>query len=321
MTYVLLLLGFPLLIVAANFLISGATGLARRLHVSEFAIGLTVIALGTTAPELVVNMYASAENVPGIVIGNILGSCIFNILIILGLSAAIRPLKVTQTAARKEVPFLLLAAVIVGVLAADPLTDNAPSFLSRGDGIVMLLFLFLIIGNILRTARESTIEEQAPQPKAGDGARSLLFILGGFAGLYFGARWIVDGSVALARLAGIRELVIGLTIVAIGTGLPELTTAIVAAQRRKPAIAVGNIVGANILNLLWILSLSAVIRPFPFGSHSFFDLAVTIGVSAALVAVVLLGRGKYEIGRWQGVVFITLYLVYMIYLIITARPQ
>ncbi len=320
MTYFLFALGFPLLIVAANLLINGATALARRLNISDFAIGLSVIALGTTAPEMVVNIYASAAGVNGIVIGNVLGSCIFNILVILGLSAAIRPLKVSKTAALQQVPFVLLAAVIVGIVANDALTDGgATSFISRGDAILMLIFLALIMFNILRTSRESTIEEQVP----GVGQTGLLkvaaMLVAGFAGLYFGARWIVDGAVALARLAGVSELTIGLTIVAVGTGLPELTTAIVAAYRRKATIAVGNIIGANILNLLLILSLSAIIRPFPFNSHSNIDLMVTLTASLLLLVAVYTGRNRYEIGRWQGIAFVMLYLAYMMYLAISAN--
>jgi cation:H+ antiporter len=319
LTYVLFVLGFPLLIVAANLLINGATALARRLNISEFAIGLSVIALGTTAPEMVVNIYASAEGVSGIVIGNILGSCIFNILVILGLSAAIRPLKVGKTSALKEVPFVLLATLIVGIVANDALTDGGvTSVISRGDGLLMLIFLVLIMGSILRTSRDSVIEEQVPEVGKVNMPRVIITILAGFVGLYFGARWIVDGAVTIARLAGVSELTIGLTIVAVGTGLPELTTAVVAAYRRKAAIAVGNIVGANILNLLLILSMSAIIRPFNFDAHSNIDLLVTLAASALLMGSVFVGRNRYEIGRWQGVVFVMLYLLYIIYLAVSA---
>jgi cation:H+ antiporter len=307
------------LIVAANLLISSSTALARRFNVSEFVIGLTVIALGTTAPELVVNIYASIEGASGIVIGNILGSCTFNILVILGLSAALQPLRVTKVEAHRDIPLVLLAGIIVGIIANDALLDqSAVSVISRTDGLIMLIFLVLIVMSILRTSRESVIAGQVPVVGKESTARVTGMLFLGFAGLYFGARWVVDGAEALARLAGISELTIGLTVVAIGTGLPELTTAIVAAYRRKSSIAIGNIVGANVLNLLLILALSALIRPVPFGVHSGIDLLVMIAASAILLGFVLSGKGKYELNRRHGIIFIMSYISYLIYLVLTA---
>ena len=315
----LLLVGFVLLVKGAGLLVDGASAFARAMRVSDLAIGLTIVAFGTSAPELVVNVFASAEGRPEIAIGNIIGSNTFNILVILGISSLLRPLAVSVGTVWKEIPFALLAAVTVGILANDALLDGAAvSELTRSDGIVLLLFFGIFLYYMAALARHDRAMQRAEggsSPPSGL-LKPALAILGGLVALAVGAKWVVDGSVQLAAMLGVSQSLIALTIVAGGTSLPELATSVVAARRGNADLAVGNIVGSNIFNVFFILGTSAVIRPLPFASSSNVDAAVMIGATALLFLTMFTGGLKHHIERWEGALFLLLYAGYLAFLIV-----
>ena len=316
LTYVLFLIGFLLLIKGASFLVNGASGMAKILKVSDLVIGLTVVAFGTSFPELSVNIFASIGGNIDIAIGNILGSNIFNILLILGVSAIIYPLKVSKGTVWKEIPLTLLAAVLLGVLANDKLIDGSSvSALTRIDGFILLSFFIIFLYYIFGIARPPEISESNPPAKEHRMSKSIFMIVIGLFCLMIGAKWTVDGAVKLALALGVSESLIGLTIVAAGTSLPELATSSVAAYKKNTDIAVGNIVGSNIFNIFFVLGISSVIRPLPFRAQVNMDISVTIISSFLLFLCMFTGKRRF-LDRWEGSVFILLYGAYIIFLII-----
>jgi cation:H+ antiporter len=314
--YLLLIAGFVLLIKGADFLVNGASSLARRFNVSDLVIGLTIVAFGTSTPELFVNIFASFKGNTDIAIGNVLGSNIANILLILGVSAVIYPLTVTKGTVWKEIPFSLLAVLVLGVLANDRLIDkNSSSALMRADGLVFLFFFIIFLyysGSIAK--RIEGMEELVPAKQYGL-ARSFLWVLFGLIGLTLGGKWIVDGAVHLATRFGMSQSLVGLTIVAIGTSLPELATSAMAAYKRNVEIAVGNVVGSNIFNIFFVLSASSVIKPLPFKETNNIDIGMVILAEILLFAFMFTGR-KRLLDRWEGIVFLSLYAAYIIFLIV-----
>jgi len=311
--YILLIAGFVLLVKGADFLVSGASSIARRFNVSDLVIGLTVVAFGTSTPELFVNIVASLNGNTGIAIGNVLGSNIANILLILGISALIYPLHVGRGTVWREIPFSLMAALVLAVLANDHLFDSRGfSEISRGDGIVFLLFFLLFLYYSASIAMEG---EGGELPEGQKGiAVSLLLIAGGLVGLSVGGKWIVDGALHIAGELGMSESLVGLTIVAVGTSLPELATSAMAAWRRNVEIAVGNVVGSNIFNIFFVLGISATIKPLPFVTISNFDIAVVVLASMVLFATMFTGKRR-SLDRWEGVVMLLVYSIYIGYLI------
>ncbi|MFH1615497.1 MAG: calcium/sodium antiporter [Planctomycetota bacterium] len=314
--YALFVVGFLLLIKGASFLVDGASRLAGILKVSDLVIGLTVVAFGTSFPELFVNIFASIKGNTGIAIGNILGSNIFNILLILGVSAIIYPLKVSAGTVWKEIPLTLLAAVLLGILANDKLIDRSSiSALTRIDGLVLLsffvIFLYYIFG-ITRPQRNSGTDTSDGEHTL---AKSIFLVILGLLCLMVGARWVVDGAVKLALSLRVSESLIGLTIVAAGTSLPELATSSVAAYKKNADIAVGNIVGSNIFNIFFILGISSIVRPLPFQAKDNVDVGVTIFSSLLLFICMFTGK-KRLLDRWEAVIFILLYSAYITFLII-----
>jgi cation:H+ antiporter len=315
-TYVLFIIGFLLLIKGADFLVDGATVIARILKVSDLVIGLTVVAFGTSFPELSVNIFASIKGNTEISIGNILGSNIFNILLILGVSAIIYPLKVSKGTVWKEIPLTLLAAVLLGVLANDKLIDGSSiSVLTRIDGIVLLAFFVIFLCYIFGITRPPEIPEGDRPAKKHSLSKSISLVILGLFCLMIGARWTVNGAVKLALALGVSESLIGLTIVAAGTSLPELATSSVAAYKKNADIAVGNIVGSNIFNIFFILGISSVIRPLPFQAKNNIDIGATI-ISSLLLFIWMFTGKKRFLDRWEGIVFVFLYGVYMVFVIL-----
>ncbi|MBY0538364.1 calcium/sodium antiporter [Patescibacteria group bacterium] len=317
-TIVLFVVGFIILVKGADMLVSGASSLAARLGVSALVIGLTIVAFGTSAPELIVNLLASLQGNTDIAIGNILGSNIVNILLILGICAVMYPLSVGKGTTWKEIPFALLAVVMLGCLALDQMLGGAESSLiSFGDGLVLIGFFAIFLYYIFSIAKEDAGQMESVKTDAVPAqslVRSVTLIAIGLSGLVIGGKWIVDGAVFFATALGVSESLIGLTIVAVGTSLPELATSVAAVYRRNIDIAVGNIVGSNIFNIFWILGVSAVITPLPFSEQFTIDLLVTFGATLLLFLVLFVGR-KHTIERWQGVLFIVLYVAYVAYLI------
>jgi len=313
-TFVLFVVGFVLLIKGADYLVSGASSLAYKLGVAPLVIGLTIVAFGTSAPELIVNLFASVSGNTDIAIGNILGSNIVNILFILGLCATIYPLTVQKSTVWKEIPFALLAVIVVAFLASDILIDGASmSQLTRIDGLILISFFVIFLYYIFGIAKQSPTDE-GEKPVEMSLLRSWLFIFGGLVGLVIGGKWIVDGAIVFAQSLGVSESLIGLTIVAIGTSLPELATSVVATYKKNSDIAIGNIVGSNIFNIFWILGVSSFITPLPFSPLMTIDILVTFGATLLLFLALFVGK-KHTIEKWQGIVFILLYIAYIVFLL------
>lgn len=316
LTYVLFVIGFFILIKGADLLVDGASSIAQKFRISPLVIGLTIVAFGTSAPELVVNIFASASGNAEIAIGNVLGSNIANILLILGISAAIYPLASKRNTVWKEIPLCLLATLVLGAMANDILIDGAGlSILSRIDGFILIAFFVIFLYYTFGIAKVSGGDSDIEIKKYGLG-KSALFIILGLAGLVLGGQWIVDGAVKIAEYFGISQSLIGLTIVAVGTSLPELATSAIAAYKKQSDIAIGNVVGSNIFNIFWILGLSSAIRPLPFNPAANIDILMTIGATLILFLLMFVGK-RNIIERWQGVFMVVLYFIYTGFLVLT----
>jgi cation:H+ antiporter len=312
LVYILFVLGFLLLIKGADLLVDGASSVAKTFNISPIVIGLTIVAFGTSMPEFIVNIFATASGNTEIAIGNILGSNIANILLILGISAMIYPLATKQNTVWKEIPLSLLAAALLGIMANDILIDGANfSALTRIDGIVLLalfvIFLYYTFG-ISKVSGDANNEsiKQFSNLKAG------LFIAGGLVSLIVGGKWIVDGAVKIAEMFNLSQSLIGLTVVAVGTSLPELATSAIAAYKRQPDIAIGNVVGSNIFNIFGILGFSAIIRPLPFDANLQADILMTVFASFLLFIFLFIGQ-KHALKRWQGALMTLIYVSYVVY--------
>jgi cation:H+ antiporter len=314
MSYLLITGGLLLLIFGSNWLVDGASSLARKLNISDIVIGLTVVAFGTSSPELVVNLIASFNGNTDIAIGNILGSNIFNILAILGITALFLPVAVKNNTVWKEIPFSILAIVIVAFMANDIMIDGqTKNMISRVDGMVLLGFFSIFLAYTFVLAKQTgplmEVEKvKMSVPKSG------LYVITGLVGLFFGGRFLVMGAVDIARTLGMTESVIGLTVVAAGTSLPELATSITAALKKNSDIAIGNVVGSNIFNVFFILGTSAVIRPLPFSMSSNFDIITVLVASLLMFLFVFIGKGR-KIDRLEGTFFLILYVAYAVYLV------
>ncbi len=311
---IILLAGFVPLIYGADLLVDYASALAKKLNIPNIVIGLTIVAFGTSAPELVVNVFASLEHNSAIALGNILGSNIFNIGGILAVSAIITPLAVRNSTTWIEIPLALLAGIVVFALANDKLIDGSEiSSLSRIDGIVLLIFfvIFLVYNFTLIKkggfTDEVSVKDVAPW-------KATLLVIAGLVLLVAGGRVIVYGAIEVASRLGISERVIGLTIVSIGTSLPELATSIVAARKKNFDIAIGNVVGSNIFNIFFILGVSATIYPVSVQPGSNIDILMNILLGLIVFVFIFTGKEKW-IDRKEGIVMLLIYLGYLGYLI------
>ena len=311
----LLLLGFVALIYGANSLVDAASSLATRWGVPSIVIGLTIVAFGTSAPELVVNVFAATTGNTDMVLGNVLGSNIFNVLGILGISALIYPLTVKSNTTWIEIPLSLLAAICVLVVSSDIFLDGSDTnLISRSDGMILLLFFFIFLVYNLMVAKGGGADEEI-STKDYSNLKAVLFIVLGLAGLVIGGRLIVISAVSIAEVIGLSERVIGLTVVSIGTSLPELATSIIAVRKKNVDIAIGNVVGSNIFNIFLILGVSGTIVPLAINPASLFDILVNILTGLLLFIFVFTGRGR-KVERWEGAVFVVGYVAYVAYLII-----
>jgi cation:H+ antiporter len=310
---ILLLLGFAPLIYGATLLVDSASSLARKFNVPNIVIGLTIVAFGTSSPELIVNLLSSSAGNTELALGNIVGSNIFNTLVILGICAMIVPLSVKSNTVWIEIPLCLLAAVSLLVLANDALIDGAVfSVLSRIDGLILILFFLIFMGyNVSMMLRGSFSDEVSV--KDYKVITAVLLLILGFALLFTGGRMIVIYAVRMAETFGIAERIIALTIVSVGTSLPELATSVIAARKNNLDLAVGNIVGSNIFNIFFILGTSALLTPIPLGGNANFDLLINISASLLLFIFLFTGRGR-QLERWEGLLFLAIYLAYLSYL-------
>ncbi|WP_424494548.1 calcium/sodium antiporter [Salinimicrobium sp. GXAS 041] len=311
----LLLAGFVALILGANSLVDAASSVAVKLGIPNIVIGLTIVAFGTSAPELVVNVFAAISDSTEMVLGNVLGSNIFNILGILGISAIIYPLTVKNNTTWLEIPLSLLAAVCILIIGADLFLNEATSnMITRSEGIVLLLFFAIFLVYNLTVAKAGG-EQEEMETKDYTTGKAILFIILGLAGLILGGRLIVDSAVSIAEVIGFSERVIGLTVVSIGTSLPELATSIIAVRKKNVDIAIGNVVGSNIFNIFLILGTSTTISPLLLNEGSFLDIFVNIGASLLLFIFIFTGKGR-KLERWEGIFMLLLYIAYVSYLIV-----
>lgn len=314
-TYVLFFIGFVILIKGADMLVDGSVGLARRYGIADIVIGLTIVSFGTSAPELVVNLIASLNGNSEIAMGNVLGSNIVNIFFILGISAVIFPLTVKRNTTYKEIPFALLSALVILFLGNDMLFNyEDKAELSIGDGLVLLGFFAIFLYYISAISKNELPDEKDDTVVYMKPFKSIGLISLGLVGLIVGGMWIVDGAIEIATGFGVSQSLIGLTIVAIGTSLPELATSAVAAYKKNTDIAIGNVVGSNIFNVFWILGISSIINPIPVLQRSNIDFAMNILASVLLFAFLFVGK-RHMLERWQGIAFIGIYIAYVLYLI------
>lgn len=310
---ILIIAGFAALIFGANWLVDGASALAKKYNVSDLIIGLTIVSFGTSAPELVVNSLASYNGYSDIILGNILGSNNFNLFITLGIAGLIYPMRVQKSTIWKEIPISFGAALLFYMMANNFFFSDTTAVL-RIDGAILLLcfaaFLFYIFKEM--KAGKEPIEEIIYIPKSNFKIWSLIIL--GLAGLIIGGQLVVDNGVKLATLLGISEKIIGLTIIAVGTSLPELLTSVVAALKKNSGIAMGNIIGSNIFNILLILSVSSLIAPIEFHSYFNLDLYILLGGTIFLFLSMFVGK-KNRLDRWQSAFLLLFYLVYTGYLV------
>lgn len=311
----LVILGLILVLKGADLFVDSASALAQRFNLSELAIGLTIVAFGTSAPELVVNVFASVQNHQEIVLANILGSNNFNVFIILGLAGIITPLSVQSNTAWKEIPFLLFTAFVLFFLLNNPLFLSAEDrVLNRLEGII-LLFLFLLflfyVYKQLKTDRSTAKLQKKEFPMF----KIILFFILGLGGLVMGGKLVVQNAIKLATIFHVSEKIIGLTIVSVGTSLPELATSIVAAAKKNNDIAVGNIIGSNIFNILLILGLSSIINPIAYDLKFNTDLFILTGGTLFLFIAMYTGKRK-KLDRWESMLLFVFYIAYMVYLIV-----
>lgn len=308
----ILVAGFLLLIKGADWLVEGASALAKKYRVPDLAIGLTIVAFGTSAPELVVNVYAAMQNHQDIVFANVIGSNMFNLFAILGIAGIIAPLAVQSSMVWKEIPFSLLALVVIFILGNDAFMGGE-NIISRIDAFILLTFFLLFLYYIymqMKTDRtDASVEDKHLKP-----LRIVLLIVLGLGGLVFGGRLVVTNAIELASAFGVSEKIIGLTIVAAGTSLPELATSVVAAIRKNNDIAVGNIIGSNIFNIFFILGISTMIRPLSFNLAFNTDIYLVAAGTFLLFAAMFLG-GKRRLDRWEAVILLIIYIGYTIYLV------
>lgn len=304
--FVLLAIGFVLLMKGADWFVDGASGIADRFGISQLVIGLTIVAMGTSLPEAAVSIASALKGSAGITIGNVVGSNILNILVILGLTSVIRRIAVQRSTVRYEIPFTILVTVL---LAALGLADHK---VSRAEGAVLWAFMLLYMLYLLKMAKSGESQEGTQQEKKGGLPRMLLMVIVGAAMIVFGSDVTVDAATELAILFGMDDRIIGLTIVAFGTSLPELVTSVTAALKGKADIAVGNIVGSNIFNILFVVGTSALITPVEYKADFLVDSMAAIAAAVLLLACV---ARKKSLGRLGGTVMLAGYAAYFIYLV------
>ena len=317
-TFLWFILGLAALVVGAEWLVRGSARLAAAVGISPLVIGLTVVAFGTSSPELAVSVQASWSGQADLALGNVVGSNVFNVLLILGISAVITPLAVARQLLRLDVPIMIVVSALTWALGLD-------GAIGRSDGLLFVMGLVLYTGWLIRTSRREVAAEKAVSqpaesvaPTAGRVVIDLVLIVGGLAALVLGSRWLVQGAVAFATAWGVSELIIGLTIVAAGTSLPEVAASIMAAIRGQRDIAVGNVVGSNIFNVLAVLGLSSLTSSdgVRVSAEAIdFDIPVMIAVAVACLPIFYTGG---TISRWEGWLFLSYYAIYTTYLTLNA---
>lgn len=300
LSLLILLVGVTFLVFGANFLVDGASVIAKKFNIPNIVIGLTIVAFGTSAPELVVNVISAMNGKSAITLGNVIGSNIINVLIILGITALIYPLTVARNTVKYEIPIALFASILTYILSKN-------GVLSKFDGLILLgCFILFLLYNTYLTVTNN--EESELEVKNYTLPIAIVITILGFVLLVFGGKFIVDSAVELARNFGISERIISITVVSLGTSLPELATSVIAAFKKNTDIAIGNVVGSNIFNTFLILGVSATISPIDISSGAFIDLILNIVASLLLFIFVL---RKYRLNRIHGLLFLTVYSAYL----------
>jgi cation:H+ antiporter len=315
--YFLLVAGIGFLVKGADFLVAGASSLAKAYGVPEIVVGLTIVAFGTSLPELVVSIVAGVNGNSEIVMGNVIGSNICNVLLILGVAAAITPVRVSNETVYREIPFVILASLVLTILVNDRAwSERAVSNLDRADGAVMLsfflAFLYFIALSIRKNNRCLDVDGDAKLVRPG---RALLACAGGLGALILGGKFTVDSAVAIALAWGVSEGFVGLTVVAVGTSLPELATSAMAVSRGKHGIAIGNVVGSNIFNIFAVMGITALVFRAPFDEGMNLDLLIMNLAALLLFGFMFLGRPAKTLGRIQGSLFLLMYGAYTVTLL------
>lgn len=307
---ILIIIGFFLLIKGADWLVNGASSLAKRNKVSDLAIGLTIVAFGTSMPELVVNTIASFNNQSDIVLANVIGSNNFNLFVILGIVGIIFPISVKSSTAWKEIPISLVTILVLYFLANELLFQES-AVLSMYDGFVLLFlfitFLYYVYKQLKTDAFATEITQDVLSKK-----KIILLLAGGLVSLIVGGKLVVDNAVAIAVAFNISNKIIGLTIIAAGTSLPELMTSVVAAFKKKSDIAIGNVIGSNIFNLLFVLPISVMVNPIEYNGTFDVDILVLLTGTALLLLAMITGKRK-KLDRWEAIIILLLFCLYTIY--------
>lgn len=308
---VFIIVGVALVLWGADRLTEGASALARRMNVPEIVIGLTIVAAGTSAPELFVSLVSALKGTPDLAVGNVMGSNIMNTLLIVGVTAMVAPMVIARGTVKKDIPFSVMASVLLVVVMMDSFLSLSISgnVISRLDGVVLLAGFIVFMAYTFIMARKGgaetpAVEEQQPM----NPWLSLLWVAVGLACLVFGSNLFVDSASSVAQALGVSESVIGLTIVAGGTSLPELATSVVAARKGQSAIAIGNVIGSNVFNILLILGLTAVVCPMQIGGITVVDLTVML---LSVLVVWAFSYTKYTVERWEGAVLTAGYAAYL----------
>ena len=315
MDILLLIIGLGLILAGANFLTDGSAALAQRFRVPEFIIGLTVVAVGTSTPERVVSALSAIAGKSDVAIGNVVGSNIFNVFVILGVCALIRPLPLTRQNIRRDLPVGVAASLVLCAVLADEVLDPThPARIGRIEGLAMLLLYVLSVWTAARAARREQPAEETPAARPMAGWLMALMIVGGLAALVFGGEIFLHNAVAIARKLGVSESVIAITLVAGGTSLPELASSVVSLLKGKAEMALGNVIGSNIANILLILGLSATIHPLSMGGITVWDLLMVV-LSSVLLFLAAFTFKRRAIDRWEGAIFLAIYVAYIGYLI------
>lgn len=328
MVYVLLLLGFLLLVKGADYFVDGSSSIATSLKIPPLVIGLTIVAFGTSAPEAAVSITASIQGQNGIALGNVIGSNIFNLLCVIGMSAFIKPLSVKKSILIKEFPFLILSSVLLLVLTDDLLFQQSQNpILSNGDGLVFLMFFGIFMYYLLEVAlnsRNKKIDSNSVTTLLDNDngnntcvatmsmSKSVLLSIIGIVGIVIGGKLVVDSASAIALNFGVSEKIVGLTIVSIGTSLPEFVTSVIAASKGESDIALGNVIGSNIFNILFILGVSALISPMPVDPSLFLDIVIMIFIT---IITYLFSIRKRDISKFEGIMLIIAYVAYMLFIV------
>jgi len=315
MTYILLIVGFVLLVKGADFFVDGASNIARLLRIPAILIGLTIVAFGTSAPEATVSIIAALEGSADVSMGNVVGSNIVNITLIIGAAAFLYPIKVENEMVKKQIPFTLMSSVVLLILMSDIVLQGLNvNLIARSDGLILLIFLSIFMYYIFEVALKSRKDSEGEESSTDVtwGKNTLITILG-LAGVIVGGQLVVSNATTIAYTLGMSETLVGLTIVAIGTSLPELVTSIAAARKKESEIALGNIVGSNIFNILLVLGASSVITPLAFDAKVFMDVFIMIALTVILL---IFSRTNYTIGKREGLSLVALYIIYLVYIII-----